>query len=91
MSELGHSTIATTSSPSLTNSTLGIDFGDNILSKILTGRIDKINWLETFLPSGKDESEGNALSQLFKGGIFGSAMDDAGRIKKKSDDEINFH
>uniref|UniRef100_A0A914D3Z6 Uncharacterized protein n=1 Tax=Acrobeloides nanus TaxID=290746 RepID=A0A914D3Z6_9BILA len=70
----------------------GLNFGDNILGKILTGKIDKIDWLGTFLPNGKEdqttEGEGNALTQLLKGGLFGSAMEDS-RIKNK--DTFGFH
>lgn len=64
---------------------------DNFLGNLLTGRLDKIDWLNTLFNQKElpTDSEGNALMQLFKGGLFGSAVDD-GKVKNK-EHERNFH
>lgn len=63
-----------TSVPPVTESPL-TDDGSNLLDSLLHGRLDKVDWFGSLLGTSQLPSteEGNAVAQIFQGGIFGPA------------------
>lgn len=51
----------------------------DLLKAVLNGKLGEINWMSTLLGGDNHETaeDGNALAQLFKGGLFGSAVNDS--------------
>uniref|UniRef100_A0A0N5A2Z6 DUF148 domain-containing protein n=1 Tax=Parastrongyloides trichosuri TaxID=131310 RepID=A0A0N5A2Z6_PARTI len=69
---------------------------ENLISALLNGKLDKIDWLSAFLGgNNEDEHSPNPLSQLFKGGLLGSATNfDAPIVKNnnnKKTESREFH
>ncbi|KAE9556635.1 hypothetical protein FO519_000041 [Halicephalobus sp. NKZ332] len=68
-------------------STEAPDPADNLLGTILSGKLDKVDWLGAFFNKNSIPGAGeqNPISQFLKGGIFGSGLDDDPKIKKSDD------
>ncbi|CEF69314.1 Hypothetical protein SRAE_2000396400 [Strongyloides ratti] len=61
---------------------------ENLISALLNGKLDKIDWISAFLGGSEDQTS-NPITQLFKGGLFGSAtnfdspMGKSGKIENR--------
>uniref|UniRef100_A0A0N5BEC1 Uncharacterized protein n=1 Tax=Strongyloides papillosus TaxID=174720 RepID=A0A0N5BEC1_STREA len=64
---------------------------ENLLSALINGKLDKIDWISTFL-GGSEDHASNPITQLFKGGLFGSATNfDAPMEKNGKIENREFH
>uniref|UniRef100_A0A0K0DUD6 Uncharacterized protein n=1 Tax=Strongyloides stercoralis TaxID=6248 RepID=A0A0K0DUD6_STRER len=64
---------------------------ENLISALLNGKLDKIDWISTFLGGNEDQTS-NPIAQLFKGGLFGSATNfDTSIRKNRKVENREFH
>ncbi|KAH7730922.1 hypothetical protein AAVH_01971 [Aphelenchoides avenae] len=63
----------------------------DLLKAVLNGKLGEINWMSALLGGENHETaeDGNALAQLFKGGLLGSAVNDDPTVARNSGDRIS--
>lgn len=69
---------------------------DNLLGSLLSGKLDKVDWIGSIFGENKKDhpkngEDGNALARLFSGSFFGSAMNDDDQAKQRKHEDRNFH
>uniref|UniRef100_A0AC35GPX2 Uncharacterized protein n=1 Tax=Panagrolaimus sp. PS1159 TaxID=55785 RepID=A0AC35GPX2_9BILA len=64
---------------------------ENLLGTILSGKIDQVDWIGAIFKNNSIPGAGeqNPITQILKGGIFGSGLDDDTKITKPEDQNFN--